>query len=170
MHAFIHWLIHACRYRLLLHQILGGGLKQSHTNLLHNTHPRLTNMNVYQLLLMWKAAFQSAITYFWSESFKESFTWISAINSSLLIACFSVTSMPFSCRIVLQHGSTLSLIKTLFIASGAMTSKSHKLHELNQTSVLMLRCVFSSCVLNSAPHTSRHPLKSFLPEVTQLMW
>lgn len=45
--ALVHSFMHACRYRLLLHQILqrgGGGVKQSHTNLLYNIHPRRTNM------------------------------------------------------------------------------------------------------------------------------
>lgn len=42
-------------------------------------------------------------------------TLISAINSSFFMFCFSVTRMPFSSRIVLQRGSTLSLISTVWM-------------------------------------------------------
>lgn len=47
-------------------------------------------------------------------------TFISAINSSLVMFCFSVTRMPFSSRIVLQRGSTLSLISTVLMEIGAI--------------------------------------------------
>lgn len=47
-------------------------------------------------------------------------TFISAINSSLVMFCFSVTRMPFSSRIALQRGSTLSLISTVLMEIGAI--------------------------------------------------
>lgn len=129
--SWMYWLIH---WRVQVQAAVAsdswGGVKQSHTNLLHNIHPTLTNtwmFIIYTSLMRCCCSKRENLSYIWSESFKESFTWISAINSSLLIWGFSVTSMPFSCRMVLQHGSTLSLIKTLFTDTGAMTSKSHEL-------------------------------------------
>lgn len=49
-------------------------------------------------------------------------TFISAINSSFFMFCFSVTRMPFSSRMALQRGSTLSLISTEVMEIGAMST------------------------------------------------
>lgn len=49
-------------------------------------------------------------------------TFISAINSSFFMFCFSVTRIPFSSRMALQRGSTLSLISTEVMEIGAMST------------------------------------------------
>lgn len=59
-------------------------------------------------------------------------TFISAINSSFFMFCFSVTRMPFSSRIVLQRGSTLSLISTEVMEIGAMSIVSPRAAESRQ--------------------------------------
>lgn len=51
---------------------------------------------------------------------RPALTPISAINSSFFMFCFSVTRMPFSSRIALQRGSTLSLISTDLMEVGAI--------------------------------------------------
>lgn len=107
----------------------GGGVTVAH-KLQHIQQPRI-HMLIFDitfvLLLHWKTPFawrrfkSSHLIFRWSCcTTSESLTWISAINSSLVICCFSVTSMPFSCRIVLQHASTLSLIKTRLTNTGAI--------------------------------------------------
>ena len=51
---------------------------------------------------------------------RTNFTLISASSSSFFMFCFSVTRMPFSSRMALQRGSTLSLINTLLMQIGAI--------------------------------------------------
>lgn len=54
------------------------------------------------------------------EKRDDTFTFNSAISSSFFMFCFSVTRMPFSSRIALQRGSTLSLISTVLMEMGAI--------------------------------------------------
>lgn len=114
----------------MLHQILEGGVKQSHTNLIatsnrHMFTKRTTNINMIKYSFLIYAAVNDATSLSAIQNERSYFTWISASNSSLLICGFSVTSMPFSCSMILQHGSTLSLIKMLFTETGAIISHSH---------------------------------------------
>lgn len=47
-------------------------------------------------------------------------TLISAISSFFCMLCFSVTRMPFSSRMLLQRGSTLSLMRTFLMEMGGI--------------------------------------------------
>lgn len=108
------------------------------------------------------------------------FTLISAISSSFFMLVFSVTRMPFSSRMLLHRGSTLSLIRTVLMEMGAMLELSLQLDRSNWWwmaevgelffSPVCLSLVFSGYLgFETAPFSSK-PAPSFKRKGGRSCW